>query len=147
MSEVIEARETNGAEHKGDILSESRIPDAPLPRPFLRVLEEDKTTRDDVERVRKTMQQSIDALQTELSRERELTRKLEKSGAVLQDILSAPDFRALSMQAAQATPSSGLPATGGTRIDEPPIEYVTVTEIELTAAIVTEKDLQAIKPP
>ena len=127
-------------------MSESRIPDVPLPRPYLRVLEEDRTTRDDLERVRKTMQQSIDALQAELNRERELAKKFEKSGNVLQQILEAPDFRALSMKTTQ-TAGAG-PATvqtaGVAHVDEPPVEYVAVAEIELTEAIVTEKDLQAI---
>ncbi len=125
-------------------MSESRIPDVPLPRPYLRVLEEDRTTRDDLERVRKSMQQSIDALQTELNREKELTRKFEKSGNVLQQILEAPDFRALSMKATQAAGGAEVLAPGVAHVDEPPVEYVTVTEIELTEAIVTEKDLQAI---
>ncbi len=127
-------------------MSESRVPDVPLPRPYLRVIEEDRTTRDDLERVRKTMQQSIDALQAELSRERELAKKFEKSGTVLQQILEAPDFRALSMQAKQTAGPVEVQAAGVAHVDEPPVEYVNVTEIELTEAIVTEKDLQAIGP-
>lgn len=125
-------------------MSESRIPDVPLPRPYLRVLEEDRTTREDLERVRKTMQQSIDALQAELSRERELAKKFEKSGTVLQQILEAPDFRALSMKTTQAAGTTEVKPTGVAQVNEPPVEYVTVAEIELTEAIVTEKDLQAI---
>lgn len=125
-------------------MSESRIPDVPLPRPYLRVLEEDRTTRDDLERVRKTMQQSIDALQAELNRERELAKKFEKSGTVLQQILEAPDFRALSMKTTQTAGPTAVQATGVAHVDEPPVEYVAVAEIELTEAIVTEKDLQAI---
>ncbi|GEM_PF-2789201 len=125
-------------------MSESRIPDVPLPRPYLRVLEEDRTTREDVERVRKTMQQSIDALQTELGRERELAKKFEKSGTVLQQILESPDFRALSMKTTQAEGAAEIQPTGMAQVNEPPVEYVTVAEIELTEAIVTEKDLQAI---
>lgn len=123
-------------------MSELRIPDAPLPRPYLRVVEEDRTTRDDVERVRRQMQQTIESLQNELNRERELTKKFEKSGSVLQEILTAPDFRALSMQTAQAAPEAAAEKPSGAHIDEPPVEYVEVTEVELTAAIVTEKDLQ-----
>lgn len=125
-------------------MSESRIPDVPLPRPYLRVLEEDRTTREDVERVRKTMQQAIDTLQAELSREKELSKKFEKSGTVLQQILEAPDFRALSMKAMQAAGTTEVLAPGVAHVDEPPVEYVSVPEIELTEAIVTEKDLQAI---
>ena len=127
-------------------MSESRIPDVPLPRPYLRVLEEDRTTREDLERMRKTMQQSIDALQAELNRERELAKKFEKSGTVLQQILEAPDFRALSMKTTQTAGAgpAAVQATGVAHVDEPPVEYVAVAEIELTEAIVTEKDLQAI---
>lgn len=125
-------------------MSELRIPDVPLPRPYLRVLEEDRTTREDVERVRKTMQQTIDSLQSELGRERDLAKKFEKSGTVLQQILEAPDFRALSMKALQAAGTAEVLAPGVAHVDEPPVEYVSVPEIELTEAIVTEKDLQAI---
>ncbi len=125
-------------------MSELRIPDVPLPRPYLRVLEEDRTTREDVERVRKTMQQAIDSLQSELGRERDLAKKFEKSGTVLQQILEAPDFRALSMKALQAAGTAEVLAPGVAHVDEPPVEYVSVPEIELTEAIVTEKDLQAI---
>lgn len=125
-------------------MSESRIPDVPLPRPYLRVLEEDRTTREDLERVRKTMQQTIDSLQAELGRERDLAKKFEKSGTVLQQILEAPDFRALSMKAMQSAGSAEVLAPGVAHVDEPPVEYVSVPEIELTEAIVTEKDLQAI---
>lgn len=127
-------------------MSESRIPDVPLPRPYLRVLEEDRTTRDDLERVRKTMQQTIDTLQAELNRERDLTKKFEKSGTVLQQILEAPDFRALSMKATQAAGATEVLAPGVAHVEEPPVEYVSVMEIELTEAIVTEKDLQALGP-
>ena len=123
-------------------MSDSRIPEPPLPRPFLRVIEADRTTREDVERLRRQMQQTIDNLQAELSKEREIARKFEKSGSVLQDILTAPDFRALSMKTQQTQTESAAPVAHGAYIDEPPVEYVPVTEIELTESIVTEKDLQ-----
>ncbi len=113
-------------------MSELRVPDVPLPRPFLRVLSDDVVTRDDLDRVRKTMQQTIDILQGDLNRERELVKKLEKSGEVLNEILSSPDFRALSMKSAAATESETMAGPTGTHIDEPPIEYSEVIEIELT---------------
>jgi hypothetical protein len=127
-------------------MSESRVPDIPLPRPFLRVISEAPVTQSDVERVRKNLQQTIDNLESELKRERELTKKLEKSGTVLQEILAAPDFRALSMKAQQIAGAAELasPAASGARADEPPVEYVAVTEIELTDA---EVNKQESKPP
>ena len=135
----------DGRLDKGDFMSESRVPEIPLPRPFLRVIIEEKVTRDDVEKVRKGLQQRIDHLELELKRERELTKKLEKSGAVLQEILSAPDFRALSMQTREAATSVEVAApVGVARVDEPPVEYVDVVEIELTDA---ELSMQENKPP
>lgn len=112
-------------------MSDLRIPDIPLPRPFLRVLNEEPVTKEDVERVRKNLQQTIEILQTELRRERELTKKLEKSGQVLQDILSAPDFRALSLQTRQIAATAEALAPGTAQVNEPPVEYVEVLEIEL----------------
>lgn len=120
-------------------MSESRIPEIPLPRPFLRVIADDPVTRDDLERVRKGLQQTIDSLQTELKRERELTKKLEKSGMVLQEILTAPDFRALSLKAQSAVQTEG-PAVSLARVEEPPVEYVDVTEVELTDAEVKKQE-------
>ena len=122
-------------------MSESRVPEFPLPRPFLRLITEEKISREDVEKVRKNLQQTIDALEADLQRERELTKKLEKSGAVLQEILAAPDFRALSMKA-QASAGAVVVAApvSGTMVDEPPVEYVAVTEIELTDTEVAKQE-------
>jgi|JI10StandDraft_1071094.scaffolds.fasta_scaffold342063_2 hypothetical protein len=126
-------------------MSESRVPEIPLPRPFLRVVSEEKVTKDDVERVRKGLQQRVDTLEGELRRERELVKKLEKSGAVLQEILAAPDFRALTTKAREASAGVEVAApAAGARADEPPVEYVEVTEIELTDA---EVNMQDSKPP
>lgn len=113
-------------------MNESRIPDIPLPRPFLRVIAEEPVTKEDVERVRKNLQQTIDILQNDLNRERELTKKLEKSGQVLQEILSAPDFRALSLQTQQIAKTAEVLAPGNAQVNEPPVEYVEVREVELT---------------
>jgi hypothetical protein len=126
-------------------MSELRIPDIPLPRPFLRVLSDEVVTRDDVEKVKRNMQQTIDLLQTDLKRERELVKTLEKSGEVLNEILSSPDFRALSHKAPAAITSGGTTATGATsaQIDEGPVEYIDVVEIELTDAIVSDADIPA----
>jgi hypothetical protein len=119
-------------------MADSRIPEIPLPRPFLRVINEAPVTKEDVERVRRTMQQTIDALQAELRRERELTKKLQKSGEVLQEILSAPAFRALSLQAREAVVVQDLSKPGVAHVDEPPVEYVEVEEVELTDAQLTK---------
>ncbi|WP_041948335.1 hypothetical protein [Turneriella parva] len=126
-------------------MSELRIPDIPLPRPFLRVLSDEVVTRDDVEKVKRSMQQTIDLLQTDLKRERELVKTLEKSGEVLNEILSSPDFRALSHKAPAAITAGGATATGATsaQIDEGPVEYIDVVEIELTDAIVSDADIPA----
>jgi hypothetical protein len=118
-------------------MADSRIPEIPLPRPFLRVVSEAPVTKEDVERVRKTLQQNIDVLQAELKRERELTQKLQKSGEVLQDILSAPAFRALSLQSREAVVVADANRPGAAHVDEPPVEYVEVEEIELTDHEVT----------
>lgn len=118
-------------------MADSRIPEIPLPRPFLRVISEAPVTKEDVERVRKTLQQNIDILQAELRREKELTQKLQKSGEVLQEILSAPDFRALSLQSREAVVVADVNKPGATHVDEPPVEYVEVAEIELTDHEVT----------
>jgi hypothetical protein len=113
-------------------MSELRVPDFPLPRPFLRQIDPVQITPEDVDRVRKTMQQTIDSLQVELRQEKELTRKLEKSSVVLQEILAAPDFRALSYQTPQPQSATVAPVMGGgSYADEPPIEYVPVIEVEL----------------
>lgn len=126
-------------------MSDSRVPEIPLPRPFLRVIHETPVTKDDVEKVRRTLQESIDILQAELRREKELTKKLAKSGEVLQDILSAPDFKALSLQSREAATVTG-PAAGQTiHTDEPPVEYVEVTEIELTDAEVHSLESGPVK--
>lgn len=126
-------------------MSESRVPEIPLPRPFLRVVVDDKVTREEVERLKRGMQQRIEGLENELKRERELTKKLEKSGAVLQEILAAPDFRALTAKAREASAGVEIAApTSGARVDEPPIEYVEVVEIDLTDA---EVNKQEAKPP
>jgi hypothetical protein len=127
-------------------MSEPRVPEIPLPRPFFRVVGEDPVTREDVERVRRNLQQTIDNLENDLKRERELTKKLEKSGVLLQEILAAPDFRALSMKAQHmaGTNEIAAPVSTGARADEPPVEYVAVTEIELTDA---EVNKQESKPP
>jgi len=124
-------------------MADSRIPEIPLPRPFLRVVSEAPITKEDLERVRKTLQQNIDALQAELRREKELTAKLKKSAEVLQEILSAPDFRAFSMrtQAIAVTAEAQRPATAF--IDEPPVEYVEVQEIELTDQQVKSLETEA----
>lgn len=122
-------------------MSESRVPLPPLPRPFYRVITEDPVTRDDLDRVKKNMQQTIDNLMGELKRERELSKKLEKSGEVLQEILAAPDFKALSLQV-QATATAVVQRTGhAVEVDEPPIEYVDVKELDLTDSVVV--DLEA----
>lgn len=125
-------------------MSELRVPDIPLPRPFLRVLSDDVVTRDDVEKVRRNLQQTIDSLQNDLRRERELVKNLEKSGEVLNEILSSPDFRALSHKAPAAV-QAGLaaPGTVSVHVDEGPVEYVEVAEIELTDAIVSDQDIPA----
>ncbi len=126
-------------------MSESRVPEIPLPRPFLRVISEEKVTRDDVERVRKGLQQRIEGLEVELRREKELTKKLEKSGQVLQEILTSPDFKALTAKARESGPATEIATPSSVaHIDEPPIEYVEVTEIELTDAEV--KSLEAPPP-
>jgi len=130
-------------------MSELRVPTPPLPRPFARVVSEPPITRDDVERVRRTLQQSIDELELELKRERELNRKFEKSGAVLQEILEAPNFRALSMAAPQT--SGGATAAAATvggnvaYVDEGPVEYVDVTEVELNDTEVQKQEV-TVKP-
>ncbi len=113
-------------------MPDSRIPEIPLPRPFLRVISEAPVTKEDVERVRKTLQQNIDQLQAELRREKELSQKLLKSGEVLQEILSAPDFRALSLQARESIAVADAHKPGTAQVDEPPVEYVEVQEVELT---------------
>ncbi len=113
-------------------MAESRIPEIPLPRPFLRVITEAPVTKEDVERVRKSLQQNIDILQAELRREKELTQKLQKSGEVLQEILSAPDFRALSLQSRESVVIADTSKPGAAHVDEPPVEYVEVEEVELT---------------
>ncbi|MFZ5628315.1 MAG: hypothetical protein ACOY5B_04245 [Spirochaetota bacterium] len=118
-------------------MADSRIPEIPLPRPFLRVISEAPVTKEDVERVRKTLQQNIDVLQAELRREKELTQKLQKSGEVLQEILSAPDFRALSLQSRETLVIADVNKPGAAHADEPPVEYVEVEEIELTDHEVT----------
>jgi hypothetical protein len=120
------------------LMADSRIPEIPLPRPFLRVISEAPVTKEDVERVRKTLQQNIDVLQAELRRERELTQKLQKSGEVLQDILSAPAFRALSLQSREAVVVADANKPGAAHVDEPPVEYVDIQEVELTDAQVTQ---------
>jgi hypothetical protein len=123
-------------------MADSRIPEIPLPRPFLRVVSEAPITKEDLERVRRTLQQNIDALQAELRREKELTAKLKKSAEVLQEILSAPDFRALSMRTqAIAVVEAQRPAAAF--IDEPPVEYVEVQEIELTDQQVKSLETEA----
>lgn len=125
-------------------MADSRIPEIPLPRPFLKVVSEPPVTKEDVERVRKTLQKNIDTLQAELRREKELTQKLLKSGEVLQEILSAPDFRALSLQQTsetRAVADAGKP--GAAHVDEPPVEYVEVEEIELTDQEVTSLEKHA----
>lgn len=113
-------------------MAEPRIPEIPLPRPFLRVVNEAPVTKEDLERVRKSMQQTIDNLQAELKREQELNKKLLKSAEVLQEILSAPDFKALSLKSHPATEVATTETPGMAQIDEPPVEYVEVQEIELT---------------
>ncbi|GAB4424082.1 MAG: hypothetical protein OHK0011_04400 [Turneriella sp.] len=113
-------------------MADSRIPEIPLPRPFLRVISEAPVTKEDVERVRRALQQNIDTLQAELRREKELTQKLLKSGEVLQEILSAPDFRALSAQSRESVVVADAIKPGAAHVDEPPVEYVEVEEIELT---------------
>lgn len=113
-------------------MADSRIPEIPLPRPFLRVISEAPITKDDVERVRRTLQQNIDLLQAELKREKEITQKLQKSGEVLQEILSAPDFRALSLQARETAVVAETARPAAAHADEPPVEYVEVSEVELT---------------
>lgn len=123
-------------------MSELRVPDIPLPRPFLRVLSDEVITRDDVEKVKRNMQQTIDVLQTELKRERELVKTLEKSGEVLNQILSSPDFRALSHQAPPAiTAVAAGSATTSIHVDEGPVEFVEVVEVELTDAIQSDQDI------
>lgn len=121
-------------------MSELRVPDIPLPRPFLRVLSDEIVTREDVDKVRKTMQQTIDLLQIELKRERELVKKLEKSGEVLNEILSSPDFRALSMKSAAATEIGAAAVAGGGLVEEAPVEYVDVVEVELTEDKISQFD-------
>jgi hypothetical protein len=129
-------------------MSESRVPDIPLPRPFLRVISEEKVTRDDVERVRKGLQQRIEGLEVELRREKELTKKLEKSGQVLQEILTSPDFKALTAKARESGPAAEVAASpSGAYVDEPPVEYVEVTEIELTDAEVKSQEGPPAKKP
>jgi hypothetical protein len=123
-------------------MSELRVPDIALPRPFLRVLSDEIVTRDDVEKVRRTLQQSIDSLQSDLQRERQLVKSLEKSGEVLNEILSSPDFRALSHQAPAALQiSSATTGSVSVHVDEGPVEYVDVPEIELTDEIVSDQDI------
>lgn len=128
-------------------MSELRVPSPTLPRPFARVVSEAPITRDDVERVRRTLQKSIDNLEIELKRERELNRKFEKSGAVLQEILEAPNFRALSMATRQAAgvPTAAAAPVGGNvaYVDEGPVEYVDVTEVELNDAEVQKQEILA----
>lgn len=126
-------------------MSESRVPPAPLPRPFLKVIEDTSVTREDFERTKKNLQQAIDNLELELKREREITKKLEKSGAVLQDILSAPDFKALSLKSVSMHVAEAA-ATSVSRVEEPPVEYVEVAEIELTDAEVMKQE-SATSPP
>lgn len=126
-------------------MAESRIPEIPLPRPFLRVITEAPVTKEDVERVRKALQQNIDILKAELRREKELTQKLQKSGEVLQEILSAPDFRALTLAARASVAIADASQPSTTHIDEPPVEYVEVPEIELTDSEV--KTLEASVDP
>jgi hypothetical protein len=123
-------------------MSELRVPDIPLPRPFLRVLSDEVVTRDDVEKVRRTLQQTIDTLQSDLKRERELVKSLGKSGEVLNEILSSPDFRALSHKAPAALQGSApTPGAVSVHVDEGPVEYIDVAEIELTDAIVSDQDI------
>lgn len=126
-------------------MSELRVPPAPLPRPFLRVVEDTSVTREDFERTQKNLQQAIDTLEAELKRERELTKKLEKSGVVLQEILSAPDFKAMSYKSA-ASQVAETAATAVSRVEEPPVEYVEVAEIELTDAEVKKQETTASPP-
>lgn len=111
-------------------MAEPRIPEIPLPRPFLRVITETPVTKEDLERVRKSMQQAIDTLQAELKREQELNKKLLKSAEVLQEILTSPDFKALSLKSPPQVIAAEKP--GVAQIDEPPVEYTEVQEIELT---------------
>ncbi|MCX7633266.1 MAG: hypothetical protein N2Z22_08045 [Turneriella sp.] len=115
----------------------NRIPEIPLPKNFLRVLNEEPVTKEDLERLRKSMQQTIDQLQQELRRERELTEKLKKSAEVLQEILNAPDFRSLSLSQRAALTELTQERAAAPTVDEPPVEYVEVQEIELTDAQVS----------
>lgn len=133
-------------------MSESRVPPAPLPRPFLKVVEDTSVTREDFERTQKNLQQAIDNLERELKRERDLTKKLEKSGEVLQEILSAPDFKALSFKSASVqvaeTAAAAVSRQGrpGGHVEEPPVEYVDVEEIVLTDAEVKKQETTASAP-
>jgi len=125
-------------------MSESRVPPPPLPRPFVRVITEEPVSRQDLENVKKSMQQQIDNLNSELKREKDLTKKLAKSGEVLQEILAAPDFKALSVTT-RAVAEVAVTQVKATQIDEPPIEYVEVTEIDLTDSEVKNQEVSEKK--
>lgn len=114
-------------------MSELRVPDIPLPRPFLRVLVEEPVTKEDVEKVRGSLSLKIKELEGELKQEREINRKFSQSAEVLGDILAAPDFRALSYKT-ESLPKAEEPAVVGfqVQVNEAPAEYVPVEEIELT---------------
>jgi hypothetical protein len=50
----------------------------------------------------------------------------------LNEILSSPDFRALSMKSTVATEIGTAAGPARAMIEEPPVEYVDVIEVELT---------------
>ncbi|HRP69515.1 MAG TPA: hypothetical protein PLY93_08290 [Turneriella sp.] len=127
-------------------MSELRVPDIALPRNYVRVVHEEKITKEDVEKVRRALQERIDTLENELKREKEIAKKLSKSSAVLQDILTAPAFKALSLETRKsATETVKEKNASIAHVDEAPVEYVDVTEIEISDTMVSQEESQSKK--
>ncbi|MBV6492509.1 MAG: hypothetical protein LDLANPLL_00503 [Turneriella sp.] len=123
-------------------MSDLRIPEIPLPPNYIRVVAEEKVTKEDVERVRKTLQQRIDSLEGELKLEKDLVRRFGKSGEVLQEILASPSFHGVNLAAKERTGATDAPLSLA-QINEPPVEYVEVVEIELSDDVVKAQEESA----
>jgi len=115
-------------------MSSLRIPNPPLPKPLYRLVKEKPVTAADVDAVRKSLSTQIENLQKELKLEKELIKKHELTGKVLQEILSSPAY--ISQPNAPAAEAASAPQTeggeGGVAKPEAPIEYVEVQEVVLT---------------